>query len=177
MQIYQQSESGRTAFWWSDEDQDLAKRLFHEGQSAGQISKRFAAIGRPRSRNSVVGWLDRNGLKRSTDFRKETARLSAATAKPKFNPRSYNQRNVAKPEVETPTVPVRTTVQRPAPSASPVAVEPLRLPLLDLGRNQCRMPLDKAVTEFCGLPVALKANGRPGSYCPQCARVVHGRGA
>jgi hypothetical protein len=175
MQLYQKSESGRTAYWWLDEDIDLVDRLWNkEHKSAGQISKAFEAAGRPRSRNSVIGFINRKNWQRSPEARKESQRVQLALTTRTFNPKSYKATNEPKP-VAAPPARAVTTVPRPAPTPQPVAIEPLRVSLLDLQRHQCRMPVNEAVTEFCGLPTEFKRDGRRGSYCPQHGQLARSK--
>ena len=122
----------------------LTKRLFNEGRSAAQIA---VALGEGASRNAVVGKIHRLGLKcgRGAVARNYWVKL----AKP--NP-------VAKPKVRR-----APNVRHNAEKLRDLTWTPLRVPFLDLEKNQCRNSVGLEDGLFCGLPTI---PGKP--WCPRC---------
>ncbi len=76
---------------WTDEQNELLKRLWAEGASAGQIAAQPEFAGR--SRNAVIGRLHRLGLDGTTRVKSQALRtvggsLSAVTPRPKRQTRT-----------------------------------------------------------------------------------------
>lgn len=135
---------------WTDALVDEVIRLWLDKKSARDISNLFLARGLHISRNAVIGKIHRLGLLR--------AKVTVCPPMPR-SPTPFRPAAQSKP---------KPTRQPGSVKIVPALVEnisPLRLPLLDLDRGQCRFECTDAESAadylFCGLPVA-----ECSSYCP-----------
>lgn len=133
--------------WTSDRIAELTQLIEVENKSAGQAAAFFNANGFPFTRNSVIGKMNRLGLK------------SHYTARRPFVPKPPKVPRV--PRIKMPKL---ATDNRTELEKYPDAPEPLRTSILDLTSVQCRWPLEDKDTHglalFCG---HFAAEGR---YCP-----------
>lgn len=133
---------------WARVDEDELRRLFDERLSAGRIG---LLIGR--SRSSVIGKLNRLGLKRGDTPTQGIGKRSRAPRKP----------------VKLPPARAWLRKQEPAPKVVPFKprepekpLQPLNVGVYDLTPVHCRWPVsgEKEHTLFCGRP---RVTGS--SYC------------
>lgn len=158
---------------WTAEEDALLEKAWGAGESARDIAARIG-----RSRNSVIGRVNRKGL---------TAKLRGAAYVPKPRPKKVPEKlvlwkfekiappaKIAKPDNSgqfRPTV-VAMTFKTPAqiiPPKSKDAVEPLMIDIMDLRHKfHCSYPVDgEAETMYCGH----RTGGH--SYCPYHRSVMY----
>lgn len=151
---------------WSEEDEKLLIEQHAAGASAGDIARMFTAMGRLRTRNSVIGKWTRMGLPR-----RKAVRLKPVTA-----PLAGYVRKAPRAERRSALTglvrAVKPTAKAWANNAHGAASDPLAWTrFFDAGRNQCKWIVDERVSILdrmvCGLPVI---EGK--SWCAGCARVV-----
>mgnify|MGYP000750564502 CR=1 FL=1 len=129
---------------WTEHRVEALKSLHHQGQSASQIAKRLGGV----SRSAVLGKLHRLGLLRHR-------RVNAS-------PLQIDRRLRQRAGIERRTAPIRKSKKLRAVLLDCVAVEPLRVGLMDLGHGMCRWPVnDDRPHLFCGNPWM----GEHGPYC------------
>ena len=155
---------------WNTDEDALIKRLWTDGLSAAQISRRLAVDLRThRSRNAVIGRLSR--LSAVNDGR---GQASAPARPPKVRDTAPKPaptpRQKAAPKLVVPKEP--TPAHAPAPIEAPtvqafIGPAPTAKTLLELRSNrECRMPVgpDLAAGQlFCAAPTHIGS-----SYCPAC---------
>lgn len=132
-------------FQWTNERVALARELWQQGFSAGQIALRLRGV----SRNAVIGKLHRLGL---TNDDRKTDRATQIRVK---RNRKRCMRTGAIPEALTPP----RLPSAPLPQADPKDVA--RVAFHDLEDHHCRYPVGDPTAGFCGFQRV------PGlSYCP-----------
>jgi GcrA cell cycle regulator len=149
---------------WTADAVALTKCLWDKGMSAAQIAD---ALGEGASRNAVIGKLHRLGIKRG---------LGAVVLNYWIKPEKPNP--FVKPKVlRAPNVVHNAEKLRDLrANASPELVvvdlnltwAPLRVPILDLDKNQCRNSVGLEDGLFCGLPTI---PGKP--WCPRCNALLY----
>jgi len=126
---------------WSDHDDAKLRKWFLEGLSASQMSARLA---NDRSRNAVIGRLNRLGLKRGGNSRRD----NKPTPHRRVPPRVARQPVLRPVHAPEPFVPENRIV-RPA-NAKRITVE-------NLEKHHCRFvhgdPVSDQDWTFCGEPV------------------------
>jgi hypothetical protein len=145
---------------WSDDDKRIIAGLLRDGDSAGQIAKKFSV-----SRNAIIGVVHRDkrlmaiGFLNPNNVQKTLKKLAAAAA-PAHRPEnrftamvSGGIRNAALPPPQSKAAPIVST-----------RIQPVGIPMMGIGAGQCRWPLWKDGGEphfvMCG---AITQLDRP--YC------------
>ena len=140
---------------WTDESKALIRRMWvEEGMAASVIAARLShALGRPVSRNAVIGIAHRSGWNLGGV---ERIRRQAAN---KGNGKTWKRKRKLTP-AQKPQSPLAKLMAEPfVPRTAPVT--PLLLDIQDLGDDQCRYPCtDGPPHRFCGMQ---KVTGLP--YC------------
>ena len=151
---------------WTDERVATISRLWLEGQSAGQISKRIGA-----TRNAVIGKISRLKLpSRPLDIAIAAHAIRARTAgRARSRIESARAAILADAQRRLPYVALGQNLQsdrerrRGALARSVVEQAPdeaVRKPLLELSPGDCRWPLGEGPYVFCACP-----REGPGAYC------------
>ena len=138
---------------WCEHEGEVTLRQWSQGASAREIANNLHAMGYARSRNAVIGFINRKRTpKRPCDVREK---------KP-TQPRQGRSFVVKHPRInEAPYMP------------PPEPIEPLNIAIADLREGQCRAPTDLSVWGrpcYCGHPVQ---DGS--SYCPGHHAMFHQR--
>ena len=139
---------------WTEEQNELLKRLWAEGASAGQIAAQPELAGR--SRNAVIGRLHRLGLDGTTRVKSQAPRaiggsLSAVTPREKRQTRSQASYGAGPP----------------LPIPKPRCVAPVDAPLVIGDRLGCQFIAaddDLGAAPKCGRP-RVHVAGRDSPYC------------
>lgn len=159
---------------WTDERVEILKKLWGEGRTAAEIASELGGV----TRNAVIGKAHRLKLSgRSSPIQKSTKKKAAnsnavkiaavkkAEAKKEKAP-SVKVASSAKPEIEK-VLPQPMDVDQ----ISEADKKRKRIPLADLGHNQCRWALGDPREKnfgFCGCKTA------PGEvYCAEHAAVAY----
>lgn len=128
---------------WTDERVALAKQMWLDGKSGGEIARTLGGA----SRNAVIAKLDRLGLLRSDRAHRQGAGL--------------NKQRATKPSSRKVAKAARIAATR-KPVEPPQPIAPLNVPFIDRKPGQCKAITD--ATQFeqrcCGHPAA---PGEP--YC------------
>jgi GcrA cell cycle regulator len=143
---------------WTDEHNDLIKKLWLEGMSGGKIGKRLGV-----SRNAVISRVRRMGIQRNAGRteakpltrRPQILRLATTQAPPRTEPRE--------------SIASRVTL----PSRVFVADEPGTTTILTLGRRECKWPIGDPSLKgfsFCGRRIE---DGEHGPYCCEHANLAY----
>lgn len=122
---------------WTDDEIDLVTSMWMAGKSAGVIAKALTTDEVQRTRNSVIGKVNRLGLMRKQGPQHVTL-MQRSPAKPKRDPLKSRQKRTPSP-----------LVAKPAPTPEPLPVVPPpkpprpvgRLLLWDAPANACRWPM------------------------------------
>ena len=118
---------------WPQERTETAARLWLEGWSAGEIA---AELKCGLTRNAIIGKIHRLGLARPR-------RPGPA--------RSVRFARAARERV----VRITATKAKPMPKEAPPLVEPLNVPIIEIGAFQCRAVVDQSewgAAKMCGHP-------------------------
>ncbi|WP_431490943.1 GcrA family cell cycle regulator [Paraburkholderia fungorum] len=139
-----------TGFARTDDEAKIAKKLFLEGLSAGQLAKQLGTPGARPSRNAVIGKMDRMGVKRTASAIRATAALTRTQVSPKPKmPINFQSEFGALLTLHVPPTPVRYRCE-PLPESRCVD-------LLEVEAHHCRWMIEKDGAEvYCG---ADKAHG------------------
>ena len=164
---------------WTEERNELLKKLWADGLSASQIAGRLGGI----TRNAVIGKVHRLGLTgRATTSRMRSVR-AIRRRKPQSSdnlPQRHARRTMACPAAAAVQykLPFPIHLDGGAAGLAPVPslVEELNIPpvlrvnLLDLKECMCRWPIGDPHSEdfhFCG-----RQRGSGSSYCEHHARIA-----
>lgn len=165
-----------TDFEWNDEQIAALRKMWSDGLSATKIAAQLGGA----SRNAVLGKVHRLRLQErapgcapkpkteriATRKKLQLARPPKPTVKPLVGQAQFARKKPDPVKVAE----VKSIELRPAPIDMP---KPLRKALVDLGRNDCRWPVEgeKSHTLFCGHPAPSES-----SYCPGHHRLSVGSG-
>lgn len=143
---------------WSEEREELLRKLWTDGLSCSQIAGQFGDI----SRNAVIGKVHRLGLE-SRKRKPKTILSRAEKARRQAERRAHNLAERLLYRTKDGRLPPLKIVET-IPAAPFLGV-----PLLDLEWRQCRFPRgDGANITFCGQPTEIGQ-----SFCPSCFGIVY----
>ena len=130
--------------------------------TAGTLGKALGV-----TRNTISGIYDRHGKKAALKDKPLTGRMYKSEPKAAHMTRKQSPRPILRKMAAQPKPVVAAPV---APSAIIRPVE-LRIPLIDIGANQCKFAITEDLPHlFCGAP-------SDGSWCPWHRRIVYQRAA
>lgn len=141
---------------WTIEREDALRKLHAEGLAFSLIGVQLGI-----SRNAAIGKAARLGLDARPHFNNQpVSRLSA------------EERSARAERIRIRRLEAERRRNNPAPIKQPETAAPdhvfLNIPLLDLGKYDCRYtPSAEAPFLFCGQPA------ERGSYCGHCYRIVY----
>lgn len=148
-------------FPWDDDNEEVVKTLWAEGNSAGTIARvLFGRTGLPVSRNAVLGKLHRLGL-----LRKPTKERKEATNRAISRQATLARKRIAPPErITKPT----------QPSFPPVDQRtfPWRVKLMERASSQCPYPVPGSPADADMLVCGDRVEDG-GTYCSACCAVVY----
>lgn len=140
-------------FPWTDQSENVLRAMMNEGRSGSEIAASLTRMfGSRVSRNAVIGKAHRLEI-----IKKRTPSKPVTKARPS---KPVRKRKAAKPAVAPKPRP------SPKPRRVPLELHPktmLKVSILDVGKDQCRFPIDEerdGFALFCGNAAS---HGRP--YC------------
>lgn len=166
--------AGRERRPWLEEDRELVRTMWIQGNSAGRIAQEFDGA---YTRNAVIGLVHRMGLTNSTERKDPIRKKKAASGRPKRRPARAPA--PAKPkERKAPRLVPAKAARRTAPrhlsiedviKESSFYVEPKTL--MELRKDECRFPVtENSPHLFCG---RRRRKGSP--YCAKHALIARRR--
>ena len=139
---------------WTQEREDMLRKLWADGLSASQIGKALGGV----TRNAVIGKIHRLGL-----LGRGRPTNKVAKAPPRRPKRVTSRFNPSGPDFEP--------IEPPKVVVVPVIPPSERVPLLELTDKTCRWPIGDPGDEDFGFCGKMPLPSRP--YCEHHARIAY----
>lgn len=165
---------------WTQDHSDALQSLVDDGLSATEVAVAInSQFGTTYSRNAALSrakklgltWARPSGFQTSDETRRKALVLPSKPSRVKPNVHTIQKR--ANIRARDPGLSRRIAIVPTGP------VEPRRIPLLDLGKRDCRFIVEGSgvASLFCAVEVTDWFAGQPGGcYCPAHRQLCSGRG-